>query len=442
MYTGLAFKTASSYLPLHSNYLLLLLMKTTYFNLFSKLSFVLAFLIVGALLLSSCEKEETFSGNPLITQVRLLNPEKKDSTFNSALPGTQVLIEGQNLGGIVKAYFNDYEAGFNSTYNTNVNLIVTIPYQAPTEATKPDVSNKIRLVTTHGETSFDFVLEIPPPAISYIVNENALPGDSLTIVGSSLWLIEKVVFPGNKEITVTTGNEAGTKLQLVMPDLGTDAGPITIFAKYGTVTSAPINMFASDGVISNLTASWETGEPSVFNWSWWGANRTTDASIFPGTRGAYLQSVFGGVGADNGGWWNDNRAGNFDPTKVVNDLAALSEPASNYALKFEINTKEPWTTAVCVLRFGDNYAYRWKPFETSPDKVFFTENKWRTITVPISEFKTVSGGVEGTGSAATTLGSVLTADGKAAFTYRIVSEAQPIDIFNSAFDNIRVVKIK
>ena len=417
-------------------------MKKHTLSLFSKLNFFLAFLSAGGLLvLSSCEKEEEFSGTPVITQVRLLNPEKKDSTFTKALPGTQVLVEGQNLGGVVRVLFNDYAAGFNTVYNTNNNLIVTIPSDAPTEATRPDVPNTLRLVTTHGEATYNFMLDIPPPTIAYIVNENALPGDSLVIVGSSLWLVDKVTV-GNQTITDVTSNADGTRLGMIMPDLGTEPALVTIEAKYGTTTSrAPINLYAGPGVISNLTADWESGEPSIFNWAWWGALRPNDEALFPGTRGAYLHSVFGGVGADNGGWWENNRAGNFNEAPVAT-AADLGKPAANYALKFEINTKEPWTTAVCLLRMGDNYAYRWTPFQGTANSTFHTNGKWQTVTVPLSEFKTAKDGKEGTGNNAVTLGSLLTGDGKAAFTYRIVSESEPIDVFNAAFDNFRVVALK
>lgn len=397
-------------------------------------------------MLSSCNKEDEFSGTPVITQVRLLNPAKKDSTFKSANPGTQILIEGQNLGGATQVYFNDFPASFNAVYNTNNNLIVTIPSKAPTEATNPNIPNKIRFVTLHGETAYDFVLNIPPPAIYYIRNENALPGDSLIIVGANLWLIEKITLPGNNDVATFSTNKDGSVLGFIMPDLGTESGAITIQAKYGTVSGGPINLYAGPGVISNLTASWESGEPSILNWGFWGANRKNDATLFPGTRGSYLQSVFGGIGANDGAWWDKTRYGNFTDAVVI-DPADLNKAASDYAVKFEVNTKEPWKTAICVLRFQDGvYAYRLRPFENAVDKTFDTKNTWQTITVPLSEFRKKGNNPqnkedEGYGVPATTVGDLLSAAGKAAFTYRIMSEDQPITIFNAAFDNIRIVKI-
>lgn len=379
-------------------------------------------------------------GPPSVNQVRLLS--NKDSSFLKAFPGTQIIIEGQNLGGIQEIYFNGFPAGFNSVYNTNNNIIVTIPAKAPTEATMPNAPDEIRIVTDHGEVIYKFKLDIPPPVISSILNENALVGDSMIVFGSNLWLVTKVLLPGNKEVTAAVSNPDGSRLSFKLPDLNNATGRLTIQAKYGSVTStAPINKHEGDSLITNFTESGKPGEASVWNWAWWGAVQSYDVSKFPGTRGGYLQNIFGGVGANDGGWWNGNRSGNFDEVTLFTD-AVRTQQTSNYALKFEINTVEPWTSGVQILRFNDDYAYRFMPYTTAPNKSFNTLNKWQTVTVPLSEFKTVSGGVEGTGTNASTMDKLVKAGGKVAFSYRFIAEAAPISLFNAAYDNIRIVKIR
>lgn len=393
-------------------------------------------------LLWACSKDDGLSGPPSVRSVTLLDSARQDSAFTRALPGTLVLITGDNLDGITQVSFNGLNAYFNPAYNTNTHLIITIPEEAPTEATDPDVPNLIHIVTTHGETSYSFVVDIPPPSIFAISNENAMPGDSLYIFGSSLWLIEKIQFPGGREVTAFNADEEGTLVRLVMPNLGTDTGRITIVAKYGSATSnGPLNDHQSGNVISNFTNDGETGELPRLNWAWWGADRKNDATLFPGTRGYYLHNIFGGVGSNNPAWWNGGRSGNFNDVPMFT-AAIMTQQASDYALKFEVNTREPWTTAVCVLRFGENYAYRLMPFVGAPGASFHTENKWVTATIPLSEFKTKADDVEGTGTGAATMGQLLKPDGVVAFGFRIVSEAQPIEVFNAAFDNFRIIKIK
>jgi hypothetical protein len=408
----------------------------------------LLFLPVICSLLFSCSKDHDVAGPPMINAVSLLDSTKTDSAFARALPGTLILITGQNLDGAVTVSFNGQSAYFNPTYNTSTHIIITIPSTAPTEATNPDVPNTIRIVTKHGETSYSFVVDIPPPAIWAISNENAMPGDSLIIRGSSLWLIEKLIFPGGREVTAFEGNAAGSRVGLLMPDLGTDTGRLVIVAKYGTVRSdGPLNDHQSGDVISNLTSAGEAGEDPVFNWGWWGANRTTDATLFPGTRGAYLQNIFGGVGAKDMAWWNGNRSGNFSDVSTIFTAAVMGEQASNYALKFEINTKEPWTAGVNVLRLGDSYAYRFMPWADESDKTFNTGNTWQTVTVLLSDFKTVAkdadgNDVEGTGASAATMGNLLKTGGVVAFGYRFITEATAVDVYNAAYDNFRIVKVK
>lgn len=394
------------------------------------------------LLLSFCKKDE-MSAPPVVTGVSLLDPAKQDSTFTVTLPGTLILVTGDNLGGIVNIYFNGQSAYFNPTYNTNTHLIVTIPSNAPTEATDPNVPNSIRIVTTHGETTYSFVLSIPPPAISAISNENALPGDSLIIYGSSLWLIDKIIFPGGREVTDFAADAAGTRVGMLMPNLGEDTGRLVIQAKYGNAMSdGPLNDHQSGDVISNLTNGGETGETPVFNWGWWGANRTTDASLFPGTRGAYLQNIFGGVGANNGSWWDGNRSGNFSDVSTIFNASIMTQQASDYALKFEINTKEPWTAGINVLRMGDNYAYRFMPWASITGGIFDTKDKWQTVTVRLSDFKKADSGKEGTGANAASMADLLKANGVVAFSYRYITEDAAVDVHNTAYDNFRIIKIK
>lgn len=393
-------------------------------------------------LLVSCSKNNELSGPPVITKVTLLDSALQDSAFTKALPGTLILITGQNLGGVVSITFNGMSAYANPTYNTNTHIILSIPGNAPTEATDPKVPSQIKVTTTHGEVAYSFVLDIPPPAITSISNENALAGDSLIIYGSSLFLIDKITLPGGREITSFVTNASGTRVGLIMPNLGTDTGRLVIQAKYGKAMSdGPLNDHASGDVISNLTNDGETGETPVFNWAWWGANRTSDATLFPGTRGAYLQNIFGGVGANDGGWWNGNRSGNFNDVAMFS-TDVLTKEASQYALKFEINTKEPWTAGINVLRFNDKYCFRYQPWLTATNKSFDTNNKWQTVTVKLSDFKLTADGIEGTGANAAVMGDLLKPDAKVTFGYRIITEAAGVEVYNTAYDNFRIVKIK
>ncbi len=403
-------------------------------------------LLIGCFLalsvLMACNKNGDTGAPPIVTKITLLDATLKDSTFTKALPGTLLLVTGQNLNGMLKVSFNDQDAYFNPAYSTSTHLIITIPSNTPTEITNPQVSNKIKFITSHGQLAYSFTIQVPPPSIASISNENALAGDSVIIYGSSLFLIEKLLLPGNRQITDITTSPAGNRIGFVMPAIGDDTGRITIIAKWGsTMSDGPMNDHQSGDLISNLTNDGESGELPVFNWAWWGAVRSNDATLFPGTRGSYLQSIFGGLGANDPAWWTANRAGNFTDVKMFGPEVPNME-ASKYALKFEINTKEVWTAGVMILRFNDKYCYRYMPWQAATNKQFDTKNQWQTVTVPLSQFKLTDNGVEGTGASAMIMADVLKPDGSVAFGYHFITEADPVDVFNAAFDNFRIVKIK
>jgi hypothetical protein len=399
-------------------------------------------LVLGILMcvIAACKKDNTepSSGSPKIERVRLLNPAKKDSTFTAALPGTQIVIEGENIGGVYKIYFNGAEAWFNPVYNTDQVMIVTIPRSAPTAASKPDVDNKIKIVTNHGETTYDFTLTPPDPIITYIKNENTVPGQEMTIVGESLFQVVSISFPGDRIVTDFTANAAGNQILVVVPaDLGIESGILTVNTKFGKAKSPGlVNKVAGEGMISNFSQASQVSW-GIFNWGYFGGIISNSSSLFPNNREHYLQNIFGGIDANNSNWYEGNRSGNFTRYKVFNTFIA-TDPAGNYALKFEMNTIEPWKAGICLLRFNDAYANRWTPYLSAPNKSFTTGNSWQTITIPLSEFRTS----EGKGTAAATIGNIVAADGTLLLNYRFITEAEPIVLFNSAFDNFRIVKIK
>lgn len=394
-------------------------------------------------LVAACSKNEGVSGPPVIHRVTLLDSSKMDSAFVRAFPGIMILITGDNLEGASRVTFNNFNSYFNPAYNTNTHIIMNIPGNATTEATDLNVPNELRIKTSRGEAVHTFTLEIPAPSVTAVENENTLPGDSLIVYGSALWLINKITLPGGREITDFKGNVEGTRVAFVMPDLQGDTGRLGVVAKYGTAYSVgPLNDHQSGDVISNLTNAGEAGEEPRFNWQWWGATRSDDAARFPGTRGQYLISVFGAVPAGDGSWWNDGRSGQFDDVQLF-DPSVRSRPTEQYALKFEFNTKEPWTAGVLLLRFNNGYSIRWKPFENMQDKSFHTNNKWITVTFPLNAVRQPGDGGDGTGPSIMSMGELVLADGKVPFKYWFIAEKDiPIDIFHGAFDNFRIVKIK
>jgi hypothetical protein len=194
-------------------------MKNSMNYIFSKLTALVLIAIVSIAIFSSCKEDETgtpkFStGTPMITKVYLLDtiPKHKDSTIVGAEPYKLIVISGQNIGDVKAVYFNGYLTTFNPTYNTDNNLIITVPGGAPVDSTGiGSAFGKIRLVTSHGETTFNFKL-IAKPTV-YETDKITFGADrgDITLKGKNFSDVSSVVF-SNSTTAVTIVSRTKDKL--------------------------------------------------------------------------------------------------------------------------------------------------------------------------------------------------------------------------------------
>ncbi len=395
---------------------------------------------INMLMLSSCKEdnENEPSGPPVITNVRPITPEEAGTSLTQALPGSHIVIQGQNFFGVKEVYFNNMPASFNSALVSNNNLVILIPEDTPTEATDPTVSNTIRVVTTKGEASFNFILVPPPPIISSISNENALPGTQITINGSNLYLVQKVVFPGNIEVTNFTTSANGRTLGVAVPSNLSSSGKLTILTKYGsTTTVSDFNESTGPNILANFDG---------INFLEWGSETSSDAAKFPGAKGTFVYLNNTGVGPEDFSWWNNGRSLNLPGSTQWLPKAQLSGAISDYALKFEIFTEAPWDLgSIFIVKDYDwTHVARYEPWKVGNTTVPFNSNGWRTVTIPLTEFRTKANNKDGTGSSASSLPVLLGSEGKGSFNLFFVNEdlTKTVEKFQVAIDNIRIVKIK
>ncbi len=383
---------------------------------------------------SSC-KDDTV-GLPVITKIRITNPAEKDSTFTQSVPGMMVVIQGENLGGLQKIYFNGYEAPFNPTLATDNNVIVTIPAAAPTKATNPNASNKIRLVTNHGETSFSYTLLPQLPVIYAISDELPNAGETVVINGDNFYVVTSLVLPGNVSVKDFTVSTDAKTITFKMPADITTGGSIAITAMGGVGLSTPTFNF-----MGNILSDFDT----VNKYGGWGIGGLVFGdSRFPGAHGNYVVFQFSDVNAGDTSWWDGKRALLLGAAQAV-PAAKINDPIDNYAIKFEIYVSTPWQTGNLNLNNASSYSYAYRPWIVNGKRTPFTTTGWTTVTVPFSSFK------KSDGTAATKLTDVMNSDGTLALniyyyndpTNATSPETQGIhmDNFAAAVDNIRVVKM-
>ena len=266
--------------------------------LFGKLT-ALTFLVtlVSLAIFSSCKDDETgipkvATGKPSIARVYLLDTVKtyKDSSIIGAEPFKLLVINGENIGGVINAYFNGYNTSFNPTYNTDNNLIIRIPGEVPTDST---VDNKIRLVTSHGEATFNFKIIAKPAVYSSDKKTFGIDRGDITITGKNFSDVSSVVF--TKTTTAVRiiskskdklGNESmvlrfpTTTLSQVTLDITNTSGIITTKDLEFVNADVAVQVFTEDFAKDYANNSW--GDALIVNSEQAYAGKNSLAKTFAG----------------------------------------------------------------------------------------------------------------------------------------------------------------
>jgi len=173
-------------------------MKKNKFNITSLAT--LLFVALFSFALTACHDDDNGGGQPEITGVKILSSDtinyNYDQYYEKAGAGTMLAIMGNNLSGVVKVYINDQEVSFNSTMNTDHNLIVTVPTEEngfKLSAFDSSIPDEIRVETTHGTAVYSFKITAPGPQLQRI--QAVYPrqaGDELLLHGLNLVDIKKI----------------------------------------------------------------------------------------------------------------------------------------------------------------------------------------------------------------------------------------------------------
>ncbi|MCW8311206.1 hypothetical protein K7A41_08220 [Sphingobacterium sp. InxBP1] len=214
-------------------------MKATRYN-----NHLICILLAAIVLMAafSCSRDKDMTMSPEITHVRLTDPEKADSTFTGAFPGTMVAVIGKNLDGIQRIYINDQQIGFNANYCTPTSAIISIPADLLLTGTNPELPNEIRIETTHGIARFSFHIYSPPPQIARIeLKYPAKTGEKLRIYGLNFYEVQKIIFEGDAgasiEATEYNVGKEYDKIELTIP-AGIQDGRLAVYCMTDSVSIA------------------------------------------------------------------------------------------------------------------------------------------------------------------------------------------------------------
>ncbi|TWI92326.1 hypothetical protein LX66_1711 [Chitinophaga japonensis] len=385
---------------------------------------------VFACMQSACKKEVT-EGAPVIKSVRNYAAWPADTLVHSITTGQWIVLVGHNLKDAVQVSFNGVPAAINSVMFSDTSAAVMVPAVIPFPSVSAEDLNTIRYVTRHGATTFTFGIVAPPPTITGISNENANEGDSVYIYGGNLFFIEAITFAGTPVTEYATAGD-GTSVGFVLPALS-QSGPVVVTTKSGTASTVFNVNDATTGVLCNFD------DINTFSW---GTNIESGSVNFPGNRGSYAVLSNEVLPPGDGNWWNPQRSINTNDVQWL-PADSLGLPVDDYAFKFEINVPGPWSgTSIYVVKgYGFDYMARYEPWQGANGAVApFTTKGWRTVSIPLSMFRTN----DGKGTAAASLAILLGSSGNGAVNIHTknFSAAPSASGLHAAIDNIRVVKIK
>jgi len=431
--------------------------------------FATALLVMAiSVALVSCQ-DSTISGGdfdePLaLTGVRYQSPDSTEAP-QEINPGDMIALEGQNMNSVAHVYFNGFEAGFNPALASESHLVVTVPSNLPFGEMDPESEtfNTIQVNNSSSEATMEFPVLPPAPEITGMSNEHAQPGTEVTLTGRFLYLIESITFPDGTTVNGDDTEAAadGSEVTFTVPGsvsieevTAAADGAISVTTVAGTGSSAPAAVFHDyRGMILDIE--------SVQQWSWWSAmhpydgsyDYQTPASNFrDGAEGEFIivQPTQQLAEGDNA-WWTSYRSINLTGDAEWVAPENLNEPAGNFALQFEMGIEGEWSAGTFQILLPEtNHAFLYEPWRggENSSNTTVSYDGWRTVTIPLSEFRTDAG----SGNVASNLTALLGEDGVANTSangdlpgFRFVNNINPpgpvpADLI-FAFDRIRVVRI-
>src|SRR6187397_2190528 len=301
----------------------------------NKILLVLIMLTGVAGIFIACDKNNDDSGTPSVNYVRITRPESSDSLLIGAGQGRLIAIVGDNLKDAVEVWFNDRQAILTPTYITNASILVSVPNPIPT-----DITNKMKIVFKNGFILYhDFVVQISEPYVASMVSEFVNDGDIATIRGDFFYEPLTVKFEGGLPGTIVAVTP--TELQVKVP-AGAQPGRIVVKTNFGETKS---NFWFRDTRNHFIDSDPYEG--------WWNASYVVSnpgPADPPKISGNYIRFK-----NQVGSWsWSELAGGPASAmpvhSKNIPDAAILK--ASDYNLKFEVNTTKPYTSNMLKINAG------------------------------------------------------------------------------------------
>jgi hypothetical protein len=284
-----------------------------------------------------------------------------------------------------------------------------------------------------------------------VSNENAVAGTTLTINGTNLIGVSKVIFPGGIEVTDLQPISV-TQLNVTVPPGITSPDSLKIQGVLGDATAPQLFdsylTHPSPGYLCSFDNQWGSDNQGFVGWT--GGYEGAPAPDYPNASGGV--AFFDQGSPMQGGNTKPGSQGNagFIQLNPFPWISNTNTPIANYSLKFEVYVAKPWSAGAIWVLMGDwygwhNYMARYAPW-AGTESGTFQPSGWVTATIPLTQFTSFSGnGWDFTsfptgGSPASRFSDFPSTSLCFAITNDQSSPDIPANTLKIAIDNIRIVK--
>ena len=368
-------------------------------------------LLMATVGFSSCEEDEDPVNNAPINvntvYLQDADSDVPDREVNFARLGQVLRVEGSGFEGIRELYVNGYNTYFNPVYVTNNNMLFRLSGETPTVEAEDAVRNTIRFVKPGSDYVHEFEIRASAPSISRVSHTMPRSGEPITIYGSGLVEIDRVVFPGDVEVTEgIVSDEDGEFVTVNVPHGLTESGAIFVEGANGGAYS-PAYFNFKEGVILDFDGNgqqgfwgWEEDGSMINDEDLESANIGT-GNVSQGTYVAHRPDRIESFPANSTRLTEVWTAGNDvdDWRGQLTPHIPASTPVGEVAFQFDVYVPQAWSGTgflkICLHNSfnggewsGD--AYNYVPWIEEKEVVPFETDGWVTVTVPFSDFYSFS----------------------------------------------------
>lgn len=373
-------------------------------NIFKKISNNLLS-IIGLMVLFfwvlSCSNDDDSAGGPITVNSVFLqdvDSDIQDREVSFVRIGQLLRLEGSGFTGLKRVFVNGFETSFNPVYISDNSFLLRVSRDTPVIDAEEDVRNTIRLANDNFETTFEFEIRDAAPSITRISHTLPLPGELITVFGTGLVEVTKVIFPGDIEVTenITFDEDDGEFFTVIMPEgVSEEGGSITIESANGSAAS-PAYFNFREGVILDFDGRGGLGE-------FGNTIRQDDLESAPigeghVSQGTYVPHRPEGVDVFNAG---TNRItevftdGNESWRSQLTPFIPADTPLEEVGFQFDVFVPQEWEGSgylqiLLINNFnggewtGGTYGY--VPWIVDGEIEGFETEGWTTVTIPLSDF--------------------------------------------------------